>query len=419
MKRLPQTAKFFFFMMSLFSASTYCYGKTSGTASNPLDPQFATSANEDSPFVQVPAQHANSTPSASSTAQVPVTHHAKTSSYSHKQHHVPASNVKKNQTSATSNPSPTNAPDKNADLNALLGVAPAQNTPTSAPAPAAAPVATHHHAHAAPAPSAPAGDKKKSKHDHKKTASPAPVASSHDRVTSSKSLNEALMNDSVSPSALPFKQMPRSQGIYDLAPLPVYHGVVAQFLPAIQEGGIIGFILTDGTEVLIPTEASDSILRILNVGEKVDIQGLHGRVLPIVQAFAISTARGNVSRGDFIAMPHHSREMMAGTDFILHGDVWLTLYNVEGQLCGAILKDHSVLYMSPSEAVHVVDLLQPGKTLYVVGSGSSGDLGLAVEVREIGPSTDKLVSLTKNTAPPPGPPAGSAAYDIIRGSEER
>ncbi|MBO1324936.1 OB-fold nucleic acid binding domain-containing protein [Acetobacter sp. TBRC 12305] len=206
-----------------------------------------------------------------------------------------------------------------------------------------------------------------------------------------------------------------TQGVYDLSPLPVFTGKIEQFLPS-SHGGIIGFILTDGTQVFVSVAEGHSFAGLIKPGDTVQISGLKGVGLPIIRAFEVTSPRGRSVQDNFISMPLHSTEMISGPDLVQHGEVWMPLYSVGGKLTGAVLKDHSVIYLSTAEAARVANLLQPGQMLYAVGTGSSGELGTAIDAREIGPSADKLVSVTVGEAPPPGPPAGSAGYDVIPGA---
>lgn len=209
----------------------------------------------------------------------------------------------------------------------------------------------------------------------------------------------------------------QATGVYDLSVLPVFTGSVVQFLPA-PHGGIVGFVLNDGTQVFVSPEQAHTFAGLIKVGDKVNIRGIKGQVLPIIRAFSVSSPRGRTVQDSFIEMPLHSPEMIAGPDLVLHGEVWMPLYDAGGHLSGAVLKDHSVIYLSPREAGRVANLLQAGQTLYAVGGGSSGDLGIAIDAREIGPAADKLIGIAVGNVPPPGPAPGSPGYDLIPGADE-
>lgn len=209
----------------------------------------------------------------------------------------------------------------------------------------------------------------------------------------------------------------QATGVYDLSALPVFTGSVVQFLPA-PHGGIVGFVLDDGTQVFVSSEQAHTFAGLIKVGDKVDIRGIKGQVLPIIRAFSVTSPRGRTVQDSFIEMPLHSPEMITGPDLVLHGEVWMPLYDAGGHLTGAVLKDHSVIYLSPREAARVSDLLKAGQTLFAVGGGSSGDLGIAIDAREIGPEADKLIGVAVGNVPPPGPAPGSPGYDLIPGADE-
>lgn len=207
-----------------------------------------------------------------------------------------------------------------------------------------------------------------------------------------------------------------ADGVYDLSGLPHFSGQVAQFLPS-SHGSVVGFILHDGTQVFISPDQGHTLAGLIKPGDTVDIRGLKGRTLPIIRAFGLTSPRGRGMQDTFIAMPRQSTEMIAGPDLVLHGEVWMPLYDLDGQLNGAVLKDHSVIYLPPREATRLAAWLKPGQTLYAVGTGSSGELGVAIDAREIGPASNQMVGVAVGNAPPPGPAPGSAGYDIIPGSE--
>lgn len=205
-------------------------------------------------------------------------------------------------------------------------------------------------------------------------------------------------------------------GVYDLSALPRFSGQVTQFLPS-SHGGVVGLVLNDGTQVFVSPDQGHTLAGLVKPGDVVEIRGLKGRTLPIIRAFGLTSPRGRGMQDTFIAMPRQSTEMIAGPDLVLHGEVWMPLYDLDGQLNGAVLKDHSVIYLPPREATRLAGWLKPGQTLYAVGTGSSGELGIAIDAREIGPASNQMVGVAGGSSLPPGPAPGSAGYDIIPGSE--
>jgi hypothetical protein len=77
----------------------------------------------------------------------------------------------------------------------------------------------------------------------------------------------------------------QATGVYDLSVLPVFTGSVVQFLPA-PHGGIVGFVLDDGTQVFVSPEQAHTFAGLIKVGDKVDIRGIKGQVLPIIVPLA-------------------------------------------------------------------------------------------------------------------------------------
>lgn len=208
----------------------------------------------------------------------------------------------------------------------------------------------------------------------------------------------------------------QATGLYDLSSLPQFSGKIAQFLPA-PHGGVLGVVLSDGTQVLVSPDQGHTLAGLIKPGDTVSIQGLKARTLPLIRAFSLTSPRGRSMQDSFIAIPQQSPEMITGPDIVLHGEIWMPLYDLNGQVSGVILKDHTVIYLSAREAARLAAWLKPGQTLYAVGTGTSGELGVAIDAREIGPTSEQMVSVAVGNAPVPGPAPGSAGYDIIPGSE--
>ncbi|MGO3518062.1 MAG: hypothetical protein ACTINM_06165 [Acetobacter cibinongensis] len=208
----------------------------------------------------------------------------------------------------------------------------------------------------------------------------------------------------------------QASGVYDLSGLPQFSGKVVQFLPS-SHGGVLGLVLADGTQVLVSPEQGHTLAGLIKPGDTVSIRGIKARSLALIRAFGITSPRGRTMQDGFIALQQQSPEMITGPDIVLHGEIWLPLYTLEGQIAGVVLKDHSVIHLAPREATRLQAWLKPGQTLYAVGTGSNGELGTAIDARELGPTSGQLVSVTIGNAPPRGPAPGSAGYDVIPGSE--
>ncbi|MCH4089848.1 hypothetical protein [Acetobacter sp.] len=204
--------------------------------------------------------------------------------------------------------------------------------------------------------------------------------------------------------------------VYDLSVLPAFSGTVSQYIPS-AGGGVTGLLLSDGTQVIVSQDLSWDLPKIVKPGDKLTGTGLKGKTLPIIHAFSLSGPRGSRAEDVGIAMPQHSPEMVAGADIVVHGEISYPLYNIQGVLVGAILKDHTVIRVPTRDASKIAAWLKPGAMLYAAGPGATGVYGTAINVHQIGPDAQQLLSVTADDLPPPGPPPGSAGYDVIKSAE--
>lgn len=204
--------------------------------------------------------------------------------------------------------------------------------------------------------------------------------------------------------------------VYDMSMLPAFSGTVAQYIPS-PAGGVSGVILTDGTQILVSPDLAWDLPKILKPGDRVTGNGLKGKTLPLIRAFSLTGPRGQRTEDTGITLPPHAPEMIAGPDIVVHGTVWLKLYDMRGTLAGAVLKDHTIIRLPSRGAEKVAAWLTPGATLYAAGPGTSGELGTALNAHQIGPTPEQTISIAADDVPPPGPPAGSPGYDIITSAE--
>ena len=158
----------------------------------------------------------------------------------------------------------------------------------------------------------------------------------------------------------------QATGLYDLSGLPKFTGKVAQFLPA-PHGGVLGVVLTDGTQVLVSPDQGHTVAGLIKPGDTVSIQGLKARSLPLIRAFSLTSPRGRSMQDSFIVMPQQSPEMITGPDLVLHGDIWMPLYDLSGQVSGVILKDHTVIYLPRVRQRDWLHGLKPGKAYMPLG----------------------------------------------------
>ncbi|ACI51655.1 conserved hypothetical protein [Gluconacetobacter diazotrophicus PA1 5] len=218
------------------------------------------------------------------------------------------------------------------------------------------------------------------------------------------------------PAAAPAAAVSTGQPVsaYDFSPLPVTSGTVAHYLPT-PAGDVDGLILTDGTEILCSHELGLAIAGLVKPGDRVSVSGLRGRTLPIVRAYAVDGPRGRRIE-DAGAVSVRLPTPTSGPDIVVDGTVRAPLYSLHGQLIGAVMQDHSAIYLTAAEAARLAAWLQPGRPLYAVGNGSTGALGTAIDARDIGPSAGQTMRVAPPDAPMPGAFPGSAAYDEIPGA---
>ncbi len=171
---------------------------------------------------------------------------------------------------------------------------------------------------------------------------------------------------------------------FDPAQLPEFKGKVAQYTLS-PRGEVDGLILADGTEVQVPPHLSSALVFSVKPGDAVSIRGLKARAIPMVSAVTITNDASGAVIGDTSGGPASVMEASGKIKEILH--------TPRGDVGGALLEDGTVLRLPPPEATKQASLLVVGGTIAVKGFGTSGPLGKAIGVMEIGPSADKLIKL--------------------------
>ncbi len=204
--------------------------------------------------------------------------------------------------------------------------------------------------------------------------------------------------------------------VFDLAPLPVTSGQLVQYILS-PAGQIAGLLLADGTQVFCPQDLGENLPAVVRPGEQISISGLKGIGHPIVRAYAVTGPRGQRIadvRPASAPAPYDSPSI--GPDVPVDGTVLAPLYDMQGKVQGAIMRDHSVVYVGETNATRLAAWLKPGASLHAIGIGVSGERGTAINAREIGPDVNQAIHIEPADAPPPGAFPGSAGYDVIPGS---
>jgi hypothetical protein len=71
----------------------------------------------------------------------------------------------------------------------------------------------------------------------------------------------------------------------------------------------------------------------------------------------------------------------------------MQLHDSDGDLDGVLLRDGTIIHLSPQAAAAMVAQLAPGLTLHVRGEANASDLGKVVNAKAIGSSATDLTQL--------------------------
>ncbi|WP_428376551.1 hypothetical protein [Lichenicoccus sp.] len=210
-------------------------------------------------------------------------------------------------------------------------------------------------------------------------------------------------------------QVIAQQGGYDPGQLPAFHGTVQQY-DLTPRGDVDGVLLADGTEVHFPPHLGLQVTAAIRPGDAVTIRGLKARMLPLVQAMAITADKSGTTitddgppagpppRGPQEPPPPPGGPDMAGPPSTVSGIVKLRLHGPRADFNGVLLDDGTELHLPPPEADRLSDQLQPGRRITARGGLFASGLGRVMGVSAIGPSADQLTAVA--VGPPPPPPPG-------------
>ena len=215
-------------------------------------------------------------------------------------------------------------------------------------------------------------------------------------------------------------QVVSREGGYDYGQLPTFRGTVSQY-DLTPRGDIDGLLLADGTEVHFPPHLGTQVAAAIRPGDKVTIQGLKARMLPLVQAMAIKADHGGAiitdngppggpgpgpgpgMRGPGGPPPPGGPEAM-GPQSTITGVVKQQLHGPRADLNGVLLQDGTELHLPPPEADRLSDQLKPGQTITARGDLLVNGLGRVMAARAIGPTADHLTTIATPMPPPPDGP---------------
>lgn len=183
--------------------------------------------------------------------------------------------------------------------------------------------------------------------------------------------------------------------------LPATKGIVKQFLLN-PHGDADGFILMDGTEVHFPPHMSNEMRAAVAPGDEVTIRGAKPRYAEMIAAVAVDTAGGR--RIDDKGPPDDDDEDHHGKDhrkpkheqMQIEGVVVRALHGPKGEVRGALLEDGTTLRFPKDRADGVATLITPEASLAVRGKGLKTEIGIVIDAKEMGTSSDDLKPLKHN-----------------------
>ena len=205
---------------------------------------------------------------------------------------------------------------------------------------------------------------------------------------------------------------------YDPQQFPSIRGEVER-MSLTARGDIDGVILKDGTEVQTAPNLSTQMAFAIKPGDRVTIHGLRAAALPLVRAVSITddVSHRTVSDSDVVASIDSAAERPApprgaslpapGAGSETSGRVRMALHGPQGEVNGVLLESGVILRFPPGQTVQLNSLVQPTQSLVAEGVTVTNALGTVVDVRQMGPSRDRLVAV--GTPMPAGPPPAPGA----------
>ena len=223
------------------------------------------------------------------------------------------------------------------------------------------------------------------------------------------SLTAIAISSESSLAQMPARQAPASPPVpevNDVQSLPTIRGEFERFTLT-GRGDIDGFILKDGTEIKTTPELSAQLVGFANPGDPIEIHGLRAAALPLVRAVSLTNrATHRMATESAVAAvgptpPPPPGAPSIGSTTELSGRVRLSLHGAQGEVNGVLLENGTILRIPPDQAAAIAAFMQPHQIVIAQGLALTTPAGTVMDVVQIGPSNDKLVSVG-----PPTPPAG-------------
>ena len=205
--------------------------------------------------------------------------------------------------------------------------------------------------------------------------------------------------------------------VYDPQQFPTIKGEVDR-LTLTARGDVDGIILKDGVEVKTSPELSTQIAFALKPGDRVTIHGLRAAALPLVRAVSITddvTHRTVTDAGESGPMnppgprpppPRGAPPPAPGANSEAAGRVRMALHGAQGEVNGVLLESGTILRFPPDRADQLASIIAPRQAVVAEGIAVTTALGTVMDVRQFGPSRDRLVDVGPPMPPDDRSPAG-------------
>ena len=189
---------------------------------------------------------------------------------------------------------------------------------------------------------------------------------------------------------------------YDPQQLPVMQGELDRFTFTAR-GDIDGFIFSDGTEVKTAPGLSTQLAFAMRPGDRISVHGLRAAALPLVRAMSITDEVTHRTVTEVGASPEtpppppgprrRDDAPRSGAMSETLGRVRLVLHGIQGEVNGALLESGTILRFSPDQSPQLLSFLQPHQPIIAEGFVSTTVMGSLVEVQQLGPSRDRLITV--------------------------
>jgi hypothetical protein len=163
--------------------------------------------------------------------------------------------------------------------------------------------------------------------------------------------------------------------------LPQTVGNVVQFTQN-AKGELDGLILDRDRQVHFPPHLGRQVAKAIAIGDKIHVRGVRPRGAPVIAAVSLGKSHGTeiVDNGPD-AEKHRGKPAKAPRKAgRVSGDVRLALHGPQGELCGALLTDGTVVRFDPRAAARKAGQLTMGARFSGQGMATETPFGRVVEI---------------------------------------